>query len=357
MRDAGSRDFLQDRGTRSTRIAEFRTASAFLPLSRPLAFLLIGGAKMATFGRWLPLAALLLTACGEEPVEPDDLGPPLPGVVSQSASPVPGAEVPTSGQPGEQSCITRYDFTGSLADAECLTEWVDGDPLHWITTCPAHDRLTEQEEVVVDEAGRRLFDATRDRGSAWTRTLTYDDLDRLIEIRFDSENDETGDSVIAFTEFNERGQPLHMTRTGDDWNLGDHSIPANNEYGTYEYDALERLIHHETRFSANDSLHVDIDIEYDDAARRRNWNVTVDISGIDPNAGGPGENGGSELFDEENQLVELDWFTPPGTVGMRDSFLRLYRYDDEGRLLTTVFEEHAYGRDLQYTAHEIYDCP
>jgi YD repeat-containing protein len=312
---------------------------------------------MATVLRWLALAAPLLTACGEEIAgPPDDLGPPLPGVVPQSAGPVPGAEYPTSSRPGDRSCITRYDFTGGIADAECLTASVDGDPLHWTTSCPAHDRLTDQVEVLVDEAGRRLFDATREDVREWTRTLTYDDLDRLIEIRFDTENEATGNSVLTFTAFNERGQPLHMTRTGDVWDLGPLSFPGNDQVGSYAYDARGRLTDHEVRFVANDATYLDMHIVYDDAARRRNWDVEVDTSSFDGGSG-PGVNGRSELFDEENRLVESERFSPPGTVGTRDTSVSRYRYDDEGRLLTTLFEERAYGTELQYTAHEIYDCP
>ena len=312
---------------------------------------------MATLLRWLALAAPLLTACGEEMTGPPDVsGPPLPGVAPQSAGPVPGVEYPISSRPGERSCITRYDFAGSIADAECLTVSVDGDPLHWTTTCPAHDRLADQVEVLVDEAGRRLFDATREDAREWTRALTYDDLDRLIEIRLESENEATGDSVITFTDFDERGQPLHMTRTGDVWDLGPHSFPGNDQVGSYAYDALGRLTDHEVRFVENDATYLDIHIVYDDVARRRNWDIVVDTSSFDGGSG-PGVNGQSERFDDQNRLVESERFSPPGGVGTRDTSLSLYRYDEEGRLLTTVFNEHADGADVQYTAHEVYDCP
>jgi len=316
---------------------------------------------MATLLRWLALAAPLLTACGEEVAgPPDDLGPPLSGVV-------PAAPLPTAAwlfpvdpvDPVELSCITRYDFTSRYADVECLTEYVDGDPLHWTTTCPGpeDDELIDQVEVLVDEGGRRLFDAAREDIREWTRTLTYDDLDRLTEIAIEVENDASGDSVITFTDFNERGQPLRMTRTGEERDLGSYSFPANDEYGSYTYDALGRLTDHEVRYVANDATALDIHIVYDDAARRRYWTAKSDTSSFD-NSAGAGESRWSELFDEEDRIVEWEWSWRPADeqVTHESKFWR-YRYDEEGRLLTTVYEERYYGTEFQYTAHEVYDCP
>ncbi len=119
---------------------------------------------------------------------------------------------------------------------------------------------------------------------------------------------------MTFTDFNDRGQPLHMTGTGDVWDLGALSFPGNDQDGSYEYDALGRLTDHEVRFVANDATYLDIHIDYDDAARRRNWDIKVNTSSFDGGSG-PGENGWSERFDEDNRLVERERFTRAGDRG------------------------------------------
>lgn len=312
--------------------------------------------------RYLVMWLCLIGACSDEgePVVTID-GPPLPGMTAAGYSRAPWArpyDIPPS-------CLTRYDFEEG-PDAECHTEFVDGDPHHWLTTCPDHQRLKaagigRELEKQLTEDGDPLLERWLTLGTSATGAVleiggtdryTYDDEGRLSLIEFDFDSDGDIDARKIITDHDADGRPLAATVDGPlVYSPGDE-LPAVEEHETWGYDDHGRLTSNQTVLAADGTVITDLSITYDDRARRRGWNIIF----AGPSPYGPAALvEGYELFDEANRLVTHNWIPDGSEIGWNFQ----YRYDDDGVLLTTIADlsvDHDQDR-LRYVAREVYDCP
>ena len=312
---------------------------------------------MTTKLRWICLGWLSLAACG-------DTGGPEPSTfllpsVDPMADGVPGANVAVDFDTNA-ACIIRYDFAGDDVDIECRTERVNGDPSHWIRTCPEHSHDSPfwlLEEFQLDESGRTVFERhiSINPSANYSAETTYDELGRLV--RRVSSGVVSGDRIFTVDAFDDAGRPLHATDKGPDWVYPyEGTLPGTgNQFANYAYDAHGRLTFREFRFVSNGAAWWSETIAYDDAARRRNGQVILDTSSVDPGSPLPGVNGGYDLFDAEGRLVEQYW-SRSSDPRVRDDWTSTYRYDEQGRLLTETFDFESYGSRTQYVSHHIYDC-
>ncbi len=296
----------------------------------------------------------LLGACsdGGAPA-PTIEGPPLPGMTITGNSDAPWVRLHYMAP----SCLTRYDFEDG-PDVECRTEFVNGDPLHWIRTCPDHRGLRGsgiglEVEQRVTEDGDPLFRHWVGIGNSGITRYTYDDEGRLSLIEFDDDSDGDIDATKTITEHDADGRPLAATIDGPLIDSPGDEFPAREEHETWGYDEHGRLISIQRVLVVDGTVTERLSISYDDQARRRNWDLIIDNGpGYQPH---PYFVEGYELFDEENRLVTHNWVPDGSEIG----WIFQYRYDDEDRLLTTIADLSADSDQdrLRYVAHEVHDCP
>jgi hypothetical protein len=296
---------------------------------RNLAWVFLGSSVGACgMGGSDPAVALLPSAEVTDPVAGDN---PFNSVAPRAGS----------------ECALRYDFAGESSDVECQTEHIGGSPLHWITTCPAHDWVATEQEVELDADGRMVL--FRQQGPGDTQdnfSYTYDASGRLVQL-----------GAMTFDQFDAGGHPVHATYHGADWlGVDDKPIPGTgDEAGAFAYDANGRLVSIAWTLTHFDSVYFSETIAYDDAARTRNYEVIIDARVVFPETG-VGHNGGYDQFDAAGNIVEHYWFRPPAQEGEHDDDLTDYVYDESGRLLTHTFTVRGFRGPASYVAHHIYDC-
>ncbi len=303
----------------------------------------------------LSLSFMLAGACADEPIDP-----PTDFVVpSARATNVDGfdfAELVGTAK----SCMTRYDIKGLARGVECRTALVDGNPRHYVTTCPAvHANLPTTHEVELDAADRLVRDVAiypdvagmASRPGSYATTYAYDADGRLVAMETESQRAGMPGRMVAFGELDDNGNPRAADETSDPLVL-DQTYPSTaHSRWTLAYDARDRLVSFQARFAPSGNLYFDETIAYDDHARRREFRIKVDLSAeipiFPPNTGPPTRQ--YDLFDRDGRIIERRAIqASPG----RD-WAERFRYDEEGRLLTTVSDSAGYS----YTAREIYDCP
>jgi hypothetical protein len=284
----------------------------------------------------LPLL-LAAAACGtDKPVTPR-----LASVPAASA----GTLIPSvlSTQTRYAACVVRYDFSGSapaVPNLECTTALVGGDPLHWITTCPAHPVVERELELQVDAQHHVVFE--RHLYANNEVSISYLPLDTR--------------PGVTVVQKDTAGNPLRATFAVADLlggPTGSDPIPGSgHQEWSWQYDANERLTGVSALFTDFAKKFFSMDIAYDDAALRIQFASTVDYSGVVLPAGSaPGENGGFEQFDDGLQLVEFYQFN-----GADQSHYG-YRYDERGRLLTVVGDQKRTRSHVQYVQDFVYQCP
>jgi hypothetical protein len=285
--------------------------------------------------RLMPLlGGLLVVACGSTPRLPG-VGPsPMPGLlpsVASGANPLGTGQI-TMSQPRFRACLTRYDFAGSspaLPNAECTSEVIDGDPTHWKILCPKHPRLEEVVEVKTDAVGQELF------------------------VKHTGSNYET--PVVTVLRSDSAGRPLEALYDYPDNFAGWPGSPApgtGEQRAVWTYDDFGRVVQLQVSFRRTGIVNFSFHVTYDDAGRRILYDSVVDYSSVLVGSGGPGQNGGYDLFDEDLKLVERSWTT----AGDVEPSSTTFAYDAQGRLTTTAYLSTSFDR-TQYIEHQLYDCP
>lgn len=299
----------------------------------------------------LPLA--LLGACGlDSSSDPDEELIIVPAFRSAG---VPGDS--PGGDPTDlpASCLTRYDFADrSVPDVECRRAIVGEDPNHFVVTCPPHPQLPTTAEVERAADGRILRDKLVYSGDQSQpqriRTYQYDAALRLAVSELDSDGDLQPNWRRTVLTRDPEGLPLTEEIHTDPWDFPGGPYPVTAHQAVHSaYDGRGRLTSRQMSFVGNGATFLDMEIKYNDRARRREWRVVVDDSSLGAQAGGPGVNRGYELFDGHGQLIERSWTKPDGERSVEH-----YRYDGEGRQTLKSFEGI---RGTSYTAREVYRCP
>jgi hypothetical protein len=272
------------------------------------------------------------------------------------------------------SCQIRYDYPGKDLHLTCQTELVNGDPHHYVTTCPdvaipnGHFFATTlsyagprtRDEVILNAAGNltreswttnaRWYTAGDTLTNGITTDYTYDAQGRFAgSMAVDASGAVLSESIVEQRDGD--GRVIAMSSTLQ---------PIRIRGVTYEGTAHQRL---ELRYGADDgrlaeiiysfqpsgSVSYDRTIVYDDAALRRDYFTTVDIHAEVPSAGGAGHSVSYDVVDENGNVLE---FMNQASEEDPASFLDM-RYDADGRLVTAI---STYLGDTA-TASYIYDCP
>jgi hypothetical protein len=257
------------------------------------------------------------------------------------------------------SCMTRYNIAGLPPGVECRTALV-GDARHWITTCPAvHSQLPTTREIELDADDRLVRDVAiypdvpgvASRPGRHATTYHYDAEGRLAAMETESDRPGIPGRAVTFGDLDPAGN-AHSAEVTNEPFVFDQPYPSTaRSQWSLTYDAKDRLIGFQARFAPSGNLHFDESVAYDDHARRRVISFKSDLSAeiptIPPTQGPPAKL--YDLFDREGRIIERR------TVGSvaRNNSAQLFRYDEEGRMLTTAFTSTSYS----YTAREIYDCP
>jgi len=280
--------------------------------------------------------------CGEGAPVPSTVRLPSvdPGTLSRS-----GASYVQDDGRAAAPCQVRYDYA-EVASAtatprqqvfDCSVVLIDG-AAHWKIVCPQHDSIPLEDELELDADGKLAVE-----------TRTYPENSGGGPYRsYPNPFDHPPCMVLAT---NASGEPtqarcLHPdTRTPDGrvFELGDDTF-------TFDYDVFGRLVDQEQAETASGRTLVSTHVTYDDAARRRDFDVVV-LPG-DPREG---VNTNSELLDEELRLVERS-----GVIAGGDTYDYTYSYDDAGRVATMTGSEQHVGYwfpNVSYQQHRIYDCP
>jgi YD repeat-containing protein len=296
--------------------------------------------------------------------------PPPPARRMPSASATVGEGAPERAP----SCQIRYDYPSRDVHLTCQTAFVDGDPHHYVTTCPdvavpkghffpttlSYAGPRTRDEVILDPAGNVTRSSWTTHDSWYTAgdTLTngtttdylYDAQGRFTRsTTVDGSGALLSDSVVDQRDGD--GRVLTMSSTLQ---------PLRLLGVTYEGTAHQRL---ELRYGPDDgrlaeilysyqpsgNVNYDRTILYDDAALRRDYFTTVDIHAEVPIAGGAGHAVSYDVVDENGNVLE---FMNQASEADPASFLDM-RYDDDGRLVTAI---STYLGDSA-TASYIYDCP
>ena len=208
-----------------------------------------------------------------------------------------------------------------------------------ITTCPSHPFVDWEVELQVDAQHVPLFE--RLVTSAGEFTFSYGPLQSR--------------PGVTVTQTDAAGNPLQAAFAVADMLDGSGApvVGSGHQQWSWRYDDNERLKGVSAVFTDFGKTFFSMDIVYDDAALRIQYASTVDFSGVTlPPGTPPGENGGFNQFDTNLRLIERSFFHP----GDQSHFT--YRYDDQGRLLTTVGDQSQGTRShVQYVENLIYECP
>jgi hypothetical protein len=287
---------------------------------------------------WIGLAA----GCGDGGAATSSVRLPSvdPGTLSGS-----GASYLQDTGPSAVPCQVRYDYvevTGPRATPwqlvfDCSVVQIDG-AMHWKIVCPKHDEVPLEDELQFDADGKLAVE-----------TLTYSANSGGGPHSFYRDPFAHAPCTVLAT--NASGAPtqarcLDPDTTGPDGRV----IELGDDTFTFAYDAFGRLVDQEQSETASGRVLVGTHVTYDDAARRRDFDVVV-LPG-DPREG---QNSRSELLDEEMRLVEQS-----GLVAGGDTYDNTYSYDDAGRVVTITSSDQHVGYwfpNVSYQQHRIYDCP
>jgi len=303
----------------------------------------------------LSLSIVLAGACAAEPIDPPtDFF--VPSARPTNLDGFDFAEI-VSATP---SCMTRYDIAGLTPGVECRTALVDGDPRHYVTTCPAvHANLATTHEVELDAADRLVHDVAiypdvagmASRPGSYATTYHHDAEGRLVAMETESHRVDMPGRMVAFGELDGDGNARVADVTSDPLVLDQIYPSTAHSRWALTYDTHDRLIGFQARFAPSGNLYFDETIAYDDRARRRELSFKADLSAeipsSPPNAGPPTRQ--YDLFDRDGRIIERRALQ----ASSGHNWAVRFRYDEQGRLLTTVSDSTGY----HYTAREIYDCP
>jgi YD repeat-containing protein len=311
---------------------------------------------------------LLVLAISSACTTTGDEGPP--------ARRMPSASATLGGGPPERApwCQTRYDYPGHDLHLTCQTTLVNGDPHHYVTSCPdvavpsGHAFPTTlsyagprvNEEIVLDAAGNVVRESWTTNASWYTAgdtltnglttSYTYDPQGELTgHTSVDNNGDVQGESVVD--QRDSEGRIVAMTATLQPITIhgityqGTAHARTELRYGPVD-GRLAEIIH---SFQPSGNVYYDRAIVYDDAALRRDFFTTVDLHGDVPTAGGAGHAISYEVVDENGHIIE---FMNQASEVDPQSFLDV-RYDDDGRVVTAI--STYLGQTA--TASYIYDCP
>lgn len=270
------------------------------------------------------------------------------------------------------SCQTRYDYPSKDVHLTCQTTFVNGDPHHYVTTCPdvsipnghafpttlsyAGPRL--HEEIILDAAGNvtreswTTHDPWYTAGETLTNGLTtdyaYDPQGQLTgRTTVDSGGDLLVDAVVD--QRDSEGRIISMSSTLKPITIYGITYGGTaHEHLELRYGADARLTEIIYSYQPSGNVNYDRTVVYDDAASRRDYFTTVDIHGDVPVAGGAGHAVSYDAVDDNGHVIE---FMNQANEADPKSFLDM-RYDD-GRLVTAISTTSGGTATASY----IYDCP
>lgn len=246
-------------------------------------------------------------------------------------------------------CQVRYDYVEVAAPPtqmsppqqhqifDCSVVMLDG-AAHWKFVCPEHDSIPLEDELQFDGDGNlvvetRTYPASSGGGphSLYPNPFAH--------------------PPCTVLQTNAGGAPTQARCLYPDTTLPDgRVIELGDDMFSFAYDSFGRLVDEEQSETASGRTLVSTHVTYDDASRRRDFDVVV-LPG-DPRRG---DNSRTELLDEDMRLVELS-----GVVAGGDTYDFTYSYDEAGRLVTMTGSEEHVGHwfpDVSYQQHRIYDCP
>lgn len=243
------------------------------------------------------------------------------------------------------ACVTRYTYPWLALRIDCATT---GDPSHWVMTCALPAGFANVETHRLERPPAR-YEATADAQGNLTHevidrvygpheaqvlphdvTYAYDGEGRLAELtQRDASNGELLHLVVGARDG--LGNPLAATLAVPPLAPRGVPFPATAQIThAYRYDASGRLTGDVGTYGDGVAFY-DEAIRYDNAARRRDRTIVVDLSREVPDAG-PGHNSRHELLDAAGRAL----LTTQTTEGDAAPQLTAYRYDAQGRATTTV---------------------
>lgn len=281
-------------------------------------------------------AAILLLAaagCGEDsasPVATEQLPSVDPGSVTLGSG--------YSGDLGQAAmpCLVRFDFAPPYSDVDCNIVEVNG-AADWKMSCPDHPYLPLEDEFRFDDQGRLIVEVITEPASNGGGVFTMTSF---------SQNPFATPPCMVL-ESNATGAPTVARCLRPDVTLPDGTVLLGDTTSTFVYDAFGRLTDDNFSETATGKVIMTSHITYDDAARRRDFEVVVD-----PGQPLEGLNSSVELLDENMRLSVRSVKRTGG-----DDLEYTYSYDEAGRLLTqSVDLKYGNGPHVSYLQHRIYDC-
>jgi hypothetical protein len=276
------------------------------------------------------------------------------------ASPLPSArrsQVADEGVVPPPACLTRWDFPDLGVQFDCPTTLVDGNPHHYVTTCPVPpafvDRLPDRDEVELDDAGHIAHEISVYTYPPESNAIgpyndvvsTYDAAGRLAD-RLATDGAGKTYSHWVVTERDASGRPLTVSIHQQPLVISDVVYPAIeiSEF-RYSYDPTGRLIEEQWWLTSLNQLFEDRTIAYDDVGLRRTYAYEFNSTGVIP-PGGISHGNQYDLFDDAVNLVEHGSNYPQDVA--------VYRYDEQGRLVSSIDSREYFPT---VTQSFIYDCP
>jgi hypothetical protein len=263
------------------------------------------------------------------------------------------------------ACMTRYDYTEVGVRFDCPTELVDGDPHHYVTTCPApvvpnpnvpyYWPPPDRVEVWLDDAGR-LQRQIEIRAVAPNGMRPYEDVTQVYDAGRLQERtvvDEDGDELWhgVVTARDGGGRPLTRVFTLVPFSHLGKVYPETARIDeTNVYDALGRLVGHQMRYSSG-HMFWDRTITYRDDVLRLDYMTIIDASYIDGYDKGLGYNPQYKLLDADGRVIE--WGCEDECRANDDPpWFTNYVYDEQGRIVREI----NVGIDEGLIKTSMYDC-
>jgi hypothetical protein len=303
--------------------------------------------------------AFLVTALGACTDAGPTTAPPAPPMPSARSVEMPDFDVGLA----TPACVTRWSYASLGVTFDCRTAFVNGDPLHYITTCPVPasvarvdlEHPADRDEVTLNTRRQLVHERATYTMPANGRPVEdlvaiYDDAGRFRErtVTDGAGNQYTDWTVTAFAPDGQMSAVL-MNTIPLEINGTVFSITGQKVL-SFGYDPSGRMITEQARYTADNWLTYDRTITYDDAALRRNYATTVDPGdAFDPlYHPGPALTRAYELLDRSGNVLEAgndDPYTP---------YQLVLRYDEQGRVVSRV---KVLPRSPGLTISYIYDCP
>lgn len=299
--------------------------------------------KLSSTGRFVALWVGLGAGCAGDD-GPGTSAVRLPSVDPGAVSGSGATYEPDTGQ-GMVPCQVRYDYVEVDGPPpspprhrifDCSIVVIDG-PAHWKIVCPEHDSIPLEDELAFDAGGKLAVETRTFPESSGGGPHTF-------------YSDPFVHPPCTVLETNAGGAPtqarcLYPDATSPDGRV----IELGDDTFSFAYDSFGRLVEQEQSETASGRTLVSTHVTYDDAARRRDFEIVV-LPG-DPRQG---DNTRSEVLDENMRLVERS-----GMIAGGDTYDYTYSFDDAGRLVTmTGTEQHVryWFPNVSYQQHRIYDC-